>query len=99
VTLHAGDVRSFAFLRGEYQYVIHAATEASAKQAHEAPLEMLSTIIAGTGRTLEFAVTHTARKFLLTSSGAVSGNRDRVTIQWSFTRKQARKKFGYRIAR
>jgi hypothetical protein len=26
-------------------------------------------------------------------------NRDRVTIQWSFTHKQARKKFGYRIAR
>src|SRR3984957_5520962 len=73
VTLHAGDVRSFAFPRGEYQYVIHAATEASAKQALEAPLEMLSTIIAGTERTLEFAVTHRARKFLLTSSGAVYG--------------------------
>jgi dTDP-glucose 4,6-dehydratase len=58
VTLHAGDVRSFAFPRGKYQYVIHAATEASAKQAHEAPLEMLSTIIPGTERTLEFAVTH-----------------------------------------
>jgi hypothetical protein len=26
-------------------------------------------------------------------------NRDRVTIQWSFTRKQARKKFGYKITR
>jgi DDE superfamily endonuclease len=26
-------------------------------------------------------------------------NRDRVTIQWSFTRKQARKKFGYTITR
>ncbi|HWO30224.1 MAG TPA: NAD-dependent epimerase/dehydratase family protein [Candidatus Acidoferrum sp.] len=73
VTLHAGDVRSFLFPEGEYTYVIHAATEASAKQAAEAPLEMLSTIIAGTERTLEFAVTHGARKFLLTSSGAVYG--------------------------
>ena len=26
-------------------------------------------------------------------------NRDRVTIQWSFTRTQARKKFGYKITR
>ena len=73
VTLQAGDVRSFLFPEGEYTYVIHAATEASAKQAAEAPLEMLSTIIAGTERTLEFAITHGARKFLLTSSGAVYG--------------------------
>ncbi|HXO32502.1 MAG TPA: NAD-dependent epimerase/dehydratase family protein [Candidatus Acidoferrales bacterium] len=73
VTLHAGDVRSFLFPEGEYTYVIHAATEASAKQAAEDPLEMLSTIIAGTERTLEFAATHGAEKFLLTSSGAVYG--------------------------
>jgi nucleoside-diphosphate-sugar epimerase len=73
VTIQAGDVRNFAFLEEEYRYVIHAATEASAKQASEAPLEMLSTIVAGTERALEFAVTHGARKFLLTSSGAVYG--------------------------
>jgi dTDP-glucose 4,6-dehydratase len=73
VTLLAGDVRTFAFPGGEYQYVIHAATEASARQAKEAPLEMLSTIVAGTERTLEFAGTHGARKFLLTSSGAIYG--------------------------
>ncbi len=73
VTLQAGDVRSFSFPDGEYSYIVHAATEASAKQASETPLEMLSTIIAGTERTLEFAATHGARKFLLTSSGAVYG--------------------------
>lgn len=73
ITLLHGDVRRFAFPSGEYRYVIHAATEASAKQAAEAPLEMLATIIAGTERTLEFAVTHGAKKFLLTSSGAVYG--------------------------
>src|SRR5580692_1436 len=73
VELVAGDVRTFSFPEGEFKYVIHAATEASAKQASEAPLEMLSTIIAGTERALEFAVTHGARKFLLTSSGAVYG--------------------------
>jgi dTDP-glucose 4,6-dehydratase len=73
VTLHAGDVSNFLFPEGEYRYVIHAATEASAKQAAEPPLEMLSTIIAGTEHMLEFAATHGTRKFLLTSSGAVYG--------------------------
>ncbi len=43
-----GDVRNFEFPAGEFPYVIHAATEASASQAAEAPLEMLSTIIDGT---------------------------------------------------
>jgi dTDP-glucose 4,6-dehydratase len=53
--------------------VIHAATEASAKQAVEEPQEMLSTILAGTERTLQFAAQSGTRKFLLTSSGAVHG--------------------------
>lgn len=73
VTLHAGDVRDFAFPLGEFRYVIHAATEASAKQAADEPLEMLSTILAGTERTLKFAGQCGARRFLLTSSGAVYG--------------------------
>lgn len=73
IKLQPGDVRSFPFPEGEYGYVIHAATEASAKLAATAPLEMLSTIVAGTERVLEFAVTHGTRKFLLTSSGAVYG--------------------------
>ncbi|MDP9038633.1 MAG: NAD-dependent epimerase/dehydratase family protein [Acidobacteriota bacterium] len=73
VSLHEGDVRDFAFPAGEFRYVIHAATEASAKQAAEEPLEMLSTILAGTERTLNFAGQCGARRFLLTSSGAVYG--------------------------
>ena len=73
VTLLEGDVRSFEFPAGEFGYVIHAATEASARQAAEEPLEMLTTILAGTGRTLELAMQSGARKFLLTSSGAVYG--------------------------
>ena len=73
ITLHAGDVRDFEFPAGEFNYLIHAATEASAKQAAEEPLEMLSTILAGTERTLKFAAQCGARKFLLTSSGAVYG--------------------------
>jgi nucleoside-diphosphate-sugar epimerase len=73
VHLLAGDVRDFEFPDGDFPFVIHAATESSARQASEAPLEMLSTILAGTQRTLEFAATHGAIRFLLTSSGAVYG--------------------------
>lgn len=73
ITCIEGDVRNFAFPEGDFRYVIHAATEASAKQAAEAPIEMLTTILAGTERTLEFAATHGTRRFLLTSSGAVYG--------------------------
>jgi nucleoside-diphosphate-sugar epimerase len=73
VDLLAGDVRSFTFPDGEFRFVIHAATEARARQAESAPLEMLSTIIAGTERVLQFAATHGVHKFLLTSSGAVYG--------------------------
>jgi nucleoside-diphosphate-sugar epimerase len=73
VQLLAGDVRDFDFPQGTFPFVIHAATEASARQAAEAPLEMLSTILAGTQRMLEFAATHGAARFLLTSSGAVYG--------------------------
>jgi nucleoside-diphosphate-sugar epimerase len=68
-----GDVRNFSFPDGDFRYVIHAATEASAKQAAEQPGEMLSTIIDGTKRTLNFALTHATHKLLLTSSGAVYG--------------------------
>lgn len=73
VTLHEGDVRTFAFPRGEFSHVIHAATDSDARAAVNAPLEMLSTIIAGTERVLQFAASCGAGKFLLTSSGAVYG--------------------------
>lgn len=73
ITLHAGDVRNFEFPAGEFRYVIHAATEASLKQSQQQPLEMLSTILAGTELTLQFSAACGAHKFLLTSSGAVYG--------------------------
>lgn len=68
-----GDVRDFQFPEGDYPFIIHAATEASARLIAEKPLQMLSTVIDGTKRTLDFAVSHGTRKFLLTSSGAVYG--------------------------
>ena len=73
LSLLKGDVREFPFPAGEYSHVIHAATEASAKQLAEAPSEMLATIVDGTRHILDFATTHGAQKFLLTSSGGVYG--------------------------
>lgn len=73
LTLLRGDVRTFTFPDGQYPYIIHAATEASARQAAEKPLEMFSTIVGGTERILDFAATQGTRKFLLTSSGAIYG--------------------------
>ena len=73
IRLLQGDVRTFEFPAGEFPFVIHAATEASAKLNQENPLLMFETVVDGTRRTLEFARTHGTRRFLLTSSGAVYG--------------------------
>src|ERR1700733_1794187 len=73
VALISGDVRDFSFPKGDFRFVIHAANEASARQAAEAPVDMLTTILAGTQRTLEFAASHGTSRFLLTSSGAIYG--------------------------
>lgn len=73
IRFHVGDIRSFDFPEGTFSHVIHAATEASAKLNEEAPLTMCDTIVLGTRRTLDFSRRCGARKFLLTSSGAVYG--------------------------
>ncbi len=73
ITLLAGDVRNFEFPSGDFPFVIHAATEASAVQLAEDPQAMLTTILDGTNRALQFASTHDTQKLLFTSSGAVYG--------------------------
>jgi nucleoside-diphosphate-sugar epimerase len=73
IRLVEGDVRSFEFSARPFSHVIHAATQASAALNQQSPLAMLDTIIEGTRRVLEFSVSCDARKFLLTSSGAVYG--------------------------
>lgn len=65
-----GDVRDFAFPVGEYDTVIHAATDVVAKAA---PEEIFDTCIAGTRRVLDFAAQARTQDFLLVSSGAVYG--------------------------
>lgn len=78
IELLEGDVRTFAFPPGDFPFVIHAATE-SVRTSSANPLatdpstELLSTILEGTRRCLEFAESHGTSKFLLTSSGAVYG--------------------------
>ena len=73
IRYHVGDIRDFEFPSGRFSHVIHAATEASAKLNAESPLLMFETIVKGTWRTLDFAAKCGAKKFLLTSSGAVYG--------------------------
>ena len=73
IRFHAGDVRDFDFPAGRFSHVIHAATEASAKLNAEQPLAMFDVALEGTRRALEFARAAGAKKFLLTSSGAVYG--------------------------
>jgi len=73
IQFQIGDIRSFEFPQGGFSHIIHAATESSAKLNVEDPLRMFDTILEGTRHTLDFARHSQARKFLLTSSGAVYG--------------------------
>ncbi len=73
LTILTGDVRSFAFPAGNFDYVIHAATDASAKLTAEDPTLMFDTIVEGTRHVLDFARQANTRKLLFLSSGAVYG--------------------------
>ena len=73
VTFIQGDVRNFEFPAGSFDYVIHAATEASVKLDQENPDEMYSVIVDGTRRVLEFSNQAGAKRLLYVSSGAVYG--------------------------
>lgn len=68
-----GDVRTFAFPRGDFDFCIHGATDARATLINENPREMLDVIVEGTRRVLDFAAQAHVKKFLLISSGAVYG--------------------------
>ena len=74
VTFIQGDVRDFTFPKSRFDFVIHAATEASAKLERENPQEMYAVIVDGTRRVLEFAANAGVSRLMLTSSGAVYGD-------------------------
>lgn len=73
IAFYEGDICSFPFPEGVFSYVIHAASDASAKLNEEDPLLMFDTIVDGTRRVLEFSRVCGAKKLLLVSSGAVYG--------------------------
>ena len=68
-----GDVRSFVFPDRGCTHALHLAADTDARRYDEDPLGMLDTIVAGTRRTLDFAVARGVKSFLLVSSGAVYG--------------------------
>ncbi len=67
IELLAGDINSVEFPPGHFSHVLHAALD------YCAPLALFLNVVDATRRTLEFAVRCGARRYLLTSSGAVYG--------------------------
>ena len=68
-----GDILSFDFPHGEFQYLIHAATETAHDLYDKDPLLAFEVIVSGTRHILEFARKAKVTKLLFTSSGAVYG--------------------------
>jgi dTDP-glucose 4,6-dehydratase len=73
VTLHAGDVRTFEPPAGSFSHVIHGAVDSTVASSSRDRVRIFDVIVDGTRHTLEFARRCGARRFLLTSSGAVYG--------------------------
>jgi nucleoside-diphosphate-sugar epimerase len=68
-----GNVKNFALPNQKFDFIIHAATEASEQLNNSNPFEMIDTIVEGTRRVLEFSRNCVAKKVLFISSGAVYG--------------------------
>ncbi len=73
ISLLRGDVRDFDYPSGEFAFILHAATDASAWLTANRPKQMLSTIVDGAEQVLAFAEQASTRKLLMISSGAVYG--------------------------
>lgn len=71
ITFWQGDVRDFVFPSGHFDYIIHAATPVASDCENED--DLISIIVDGTRRVLEFAATCQADRVLYVSSGAVYG--------------------------
>jgi dTDP-glucose 4,6-dehydratase len=73
ITYIRGDVRDFVFPPGHFDYIIHAATQSSAKLESEHPEDIYSVVLEGTRRILDLAAASGTGKVLFVSSGAVYG--------------------------
>jgi nucleoside-diphosphate-sugar epimerase len=71
--LVAGDVCDPLPALGAFDLCIHAATDVGDSMRPAQPLKMFESIVIGTRRVLDAALAASARRFLLTSSGAVYG--------------------------
>jgi nucleoside-diphosphate-sugar epimerase len=73
VTLLEGDVRTFTFPDAPFSHVIHAGTDTGPASSAVDRQRVFDTIVDGTRRTLDLARAAGARRFLLTSTGAIYG--------------------------
>ena len=78
VSFVAGDVRDFAFPKGSFDAIVHAATSAVTTLSDE---EMTSVIVDGARRVVEFAKAAGCQTLLFTSSGAVYGPRTSLSCE------------------
>ena len=78
LVFYEGDVRNFIFPQGRFNYIIHAATEASVSLNRENPDLIFETIVQGTKHTLNFSVHAAVKGFLLISSGAIYGKQPSI---------------------
>ncbi|MFZ3231108.1 MAG: NAD(P)-dependent oxidoreductase [Pseudobdellovibrio sp.] len=73
INFHKGDITSFTFPTGTFDFVLHFATPADSTLNINHPDTMASIITAGMQRIIDFAVHSKVKKFLFASSGAVYG--------------------------
>ena len=71
--LQSGDVRTFDIEQGTFSHVIHAGTDTTTPLTAADTLAVFDSIIGGTRRVLDLARRSGARRFLLTSTGAIYG--------------------------
>lgn len=73
IEFREGDVRTLSEVKEDFGFVIHAATDASARLNVDNPIQMFETIVQGTMNILKLAQQSNTRNFLFISSGAVYG--------------------------
>lgn len=77
IIFHDGDVRSFDFPNGKFDFIIHAAASLNPPADEKEALDVLDITVEGTRRVLEFARKCKVKKFLLVSSGAIYGRQSK----------------------